>query len=46
MYNYMQYDDNINRLTTTIRRVSSSLLTFFIGAVPVFLAFTMLGKKK
>ncbi|KRX02609.1 hypothetical protein PPERSA_11949 [Pseudocohnilembus persalinus] len=42
MYNYMQYDDNINRLTTTIRRVSSSLLTFFIGAVPIFLAFTML----
>lgn len=43
MLNYLKYNPNINMVTTSIMEASRSLLTFFIGTIPFFMAFVVVS---
>ena len=41
MINYLKYNKDINNVTQSIQESAISIFYYFIGAVPIFLGFTM-----
>jgi hypothetical protein len=43
MLKYLEYNPNINLMTSTLRLASSNILMFMIGVLPFFFGFVFLG---
>jgi mucolipin 2 len=44
MLKYLEYNPNINLMTSTLRLASSNLLMFMLGVLPFFFGFVFLGQ--
>lgn len=44
MLKYLEYNPNINLMTSTLKRASSNILMFLLGVLPFFFGFVFLGQ--
>lgn len=43
MLKYLEYNPNINLMTSTLRMASSNIIMFMLGVLPFFFGFVFLG---
>ncbi|KAL4456091.1 hypothetical protein ABPG74_014052 [Tetrahymena malaccensis] len=44
MLNYLQYNKNVNLMTSTLQKASSNIFMFLLGVLPFFFGFVFLGQ--
>ena len=44
MLKYLEYNPNINLMTSTLRMASSNIIMFMLGVLPFFFGFVFLGQ--
>ena len=44
MLKYLEYNPNINIMTSTLKKSSKNILKFFLGVFPVFIAFSLFAQ--
>ncbi len=44
MLKYLEYNPNINIMTSTLKKSSNNIFKFFLGVFPVFIAFCLFAQ--